>query len=245
MATGNRRLTEREVQQIFRRAAELQEKKGPELAEWGPTTEDVMKIGEDLGMDAGTLRAAIEDVLSGKATQPKGFWGEGFSFKSDRTYDIELTDDEWHELLQFCRSKFGRTGSVADVAGAREWDGSQAVLDPIHLSARSKGGATRVAIKSDLYGAGFVAGIAAFFPLLLTALGLSQALSLSAGTELMISTGVFAAGAAGWRLLIGWMGLRRRKAIAETEKEIEGFARRISSAPAQKQVEPEQVRQHT
>jgi hypothetical protein len=245
MANGHRRLTEREVQQIFRRAAELHERKGSELAEWGPTTEDVMKIGEDLGMDAGTLRAAIDDVLSGKASQPKGFWREGFAFKSDRTYDIELTDDEWHELLQFCRSKFGRTGSVADVAGAREWDGSQAVLDPIHLSARSKGGSTRVAIKSDLYGAGFVAGITGFFPLLLTALGISQATSLSAPAELLISAGVFGVGAAGWRLLIGWMGSRRRRAIAETEKAIEGLARRISSAPVQRQVEPDQVRQQT
>ena len=233
------------MQQIFRRAAELQEKKGPELAEWGPTTEDVMKIGEDLGMDAGTLRAAIEDVLSGKATQPKGFWGEGFAFKSDRTYDIELTDEEWHELLQFCRNIFGRTGSVADVAGAREWDGSQAVLDPIHLSARSKGGSTRVAIKSDLYGAGFVSGIAGFFPLLLTALGISQAASLSAPIELLISAGVFGAGAAGWRLLIGWMGSRRRKAIAETEKAIDGLTRRVKSEPAQTHVEKDQVRVRT
>src|SRR5687767_10118522 len=96
MSHDNRRLTEKEIQQVFRRAAELQEKRGAELAEWGPTPADVLKLGEELGMDTGDLRTAIEEVLDGKVIKQRGFWA-GLSFESDRNYHTEVTEDEWHE----------------------------------------------------------------------------------------------------------------------------------------------------
>lgn len=245
MAHENRRLTEKEIQQVFRRAAELQEKHGSELAEWGPTPAEVMKLGEELGMDADSLRAAVDEVLGGVTRAKRGLWGDGFSFESDRTYDAELTDDEWHELLQHLRSRFGRTGSVAEVAGAREWDGSQAVLDPIHLSARSKAGSTRVSIKSDTYGAAVVTGIISSFSLLIVALAISKATGLPAITEWLISAGIFGAAAAAWRKIMGWMGTRRRMAIEETEGAIEQLVDRLATAPTEQSAETEHLRLRT
>ena len=245
MAHENRRLTEKEIQQVLRRAAELQENRGSELAEWGPTPADVMKLGDELGLDATSLRAAIDEVLGGGARTKRGFWGEGFTFESDRTYQAELTDDEWHELLQQLRSKFGRTGSGAEVAGAREWDGSQAVLDPIHLSARSKGGSTRVSIKSDIYGTAVVTGIISLFTLMLLIQGVTTIIDLPALWELLISAGIFGAAAAGWRKILGWMGGRRRRAIDETEQAIEGLVDRLANAPAMRTEETETLRLRT
>ncbi|MDQ2986468.1 MAG: hypothetical protein M3R13_07075 [Armatimonadota bacterium] len=241
----SRRLTEKEIQQIFRRAAELQEKRGTDLAEWGPTTADVMKLGEELGMDATTLRAAIDEVLAGKVNRKAGFWGEGLTFESDRTYQAELTDDEWHELLQQLRSKFGRTGSVAEAAGAREWDGSQGVLDPIHISARSKGGSTRVAIKSDLYGAAFILAIVSFFPLLIAVTVITKETTLPALLQWLISAGVFGVVVGAWRKLLGRMGLRRRRAIEETEQKIEELADRLASAPEAHTEDGDEIRLRT
>lgn len=143
------------------------------------------------------------------------------------------------------RSTFGRTGSVAEVAGAREWDGSQGALDPIHLSARSKGGSTRVSIKSDIYGAAFVIGIVSFFPLLLVALAVTKFTNLPALTELLMSAGFFGVAAAGWRKFMGWIGLRRRSAIAETEQAIEGLVDRIANTPSIQSEEAEQLRLRT
>ena len=240
MDRESRRLTEKEVQLVLRRAAELQEARGSELAEWGPTHAEVIKLGEELGMDGANLRTAVDEVLAGAGTDKAGGW-RAISFESDRTYDTELTEDEWHELVQKLRSLFGRTGSVSEVAGAREWDGSHGVLDPIHLSARSKGGSTRVSIKSDLYGTAFIVGIGTLFPLLLIALAVTQVTKLAAIPELLIAASIFGAGVVAWASSMGWMGRRRLNAIKEVEKRLDEVARQRDRETPELIVEAEQV----
>jgi hypothetical protein len=230
MESQDRRLSEKQVREILRRAAELQESRGAELVQLGPTTADVQKIGEELGMDPACLRTAIEEVLSGQTEAKSGFWGGPVVMQTERVYQSELTDDDWHEILSEMRTLFGRTGSVSEVAGAREWDGSRAVLDPIHVSARSKSGSTKVTLKSDLWGNAFLLGLSTFFPLFISTMVLTQLLSLGSA-ELGIAAGIFGAAGLFYRKTLGWMATRRAKAISALDAKIQEVTERVPAAP--------------
>ena len=225
MTGDERRLTDHEVRRILQRATELQEGREGSLAISGPTVSDVQKIGEELGMDAASLQTAIDEVLSGAIPTNRTFWGGPVAINLERSVPGELAEDDWHEVLGQLRSLFGRTGSVAEIAGAREWDGTQAVLDPIHISVRSKAGMTKLSVKSDLHGTAFLLGVAGFFPLALLTLGLLEAMTLG-WQETLIAFGIFCTAGALYRKVLGWMGSRRARAIEQVTRVINAIIRR-------------------
>lgn len=242
MSKQNRRLSEKEIQQVIRRAAEIQEARDAGPVVLGPTPDEVVKIGEDLGMSGDALRAAIKEVLEGVEKPRRGPWGSPLSFASSRVYEGELTEDDWHELVQELRRAYGKTGKVSEVAGAREWHGEDGGLDPIHVSARSKDGVTRVAIRSDLHGTAVLSGIVGGFPLLLGTIIFSKAAGLPPLAELAISGGVFGAALVGWRSMLGWIGGRRKAAIEQTEVEIERLTERTAEEPETQSAAEDEIR---
>jgi hypothetical protein len=153
----------------------------------------------------------------------------------------ELSEDDWHELLQELRKTYGRTGKVSEAAGAQEWLGDDGGLDPIHVSARSKGGATRVSIQSDFYGIAVVTGILCGFTVLIGTILLAKFTGLPAMAELALSGGIFGGAGIAWRRFLGRMSARRQAAIGETEHLIERLAERPLKQPASTQDQADEI----
>ncbi len=229
------RLSEEQVGAILRRAAELQEGQGQPLTASGVAASDVLKIGEELGLDPRCLRQAIEEAAMGlEAPKKRGFWGAKAKLDVERVIPGELTDDAWHSILSDLRSRFNRMGAVSEVAGAHEWDGKGDGLSPVHVSLRSKDGETRVKVLSDTSPSAVVFCAVAFAPAMMAAAGLSVVATQALGGTPLRGFAAAALGFVGMGAVIAKahsiIRNRRQEAIQETLGEIAGVLTAESEA---------------
>lgn len=219
------RLTEKQVGAVLRRAAEIQESQGQAFGETGTSPADVVKIGEELGIDPSCLRRAIEEVVSGRdpATR-RSIWGGPVTLATERTLPGTVSEDDWHEIVSNLRTSFARVGEVSEVAGAWEWSGVGGGLDPLHVSVRSKDGNTRVKAQSDLSGAAVLAAIVSLVPLMVSGAVIGKAMPGDWWVKALAFLAALALIAMGIRRWLGWLADRRLTSLDKVFAQVEKLA---------------------
>lgn len=155
-----RRFNEREVAEIVRLATEGRAK--PASTD-GLTLSEIQAVVGELGLDSGAMADAAKQVEAGL---PESYI-HGSQVEFLRTYDGELDDAGWEEMLLIARRRAGQAGEVTVRGNTREWNGGAGGLELYHLSATSKDGKTRVRLTQDVSGVVFLIWLMAFLPLLL------------------------------------------------------------------------------
>ena len=154
-----RRYNEREVAEIVRLATEG--KAVP--ANDGMTLAEIQAVVAELGLDATSVQVAANKVAAGLPEVHES--GPNFEFL--RTYDGEVDDANWEEIVLLMRRKSGTNGEVTVRGTTREWSSSIADLGTFHLTATVKDGRTRVRLARDISGGLVLMWIVSFLPILL------------------------------------------------------------------------------
>lgn len=157
--SDERRYSEREVAEIVRLATEG---KG-EPASSGMTLREIQAVVAELGLDPEKVRDAANHVDAGLPEVNEN----GSQIEFLRTFDGELDDAGWEEILLKIRRHSGTSGEVTQRGTTREWHSTMGGLEEYHLSATVKNGKTRVRMTHDIAGVAAITWILAVLPLLL------------------------------------------------------------------------------
>ena len=134
-----RRYTEEEVAEIFRRAAESQQTGRRQLPSGeGMTLADLQGIGHEVGIPPEFVAQAAGALDRGGLPATRGFLG--LTVGVGRTVELPrmLTDAEWDHLVVDLRDTFDARGSVRAEGSLRQWTNGnlQALLEPTPTGAR-------------------------------------------------------------------------------------------------------------
>lgn len=228
-----KRFSEKEVAAILRRAIQIQGAQDNAVAPAGSSPNEIIEVGEELGLSEDSVRRAIEE-FSSHGGGGKGIFGVPVAYELDRTVPFEIGDEAWQELVMDLRKTFARVGSVSAVGSAREWTGGERDLDEIHVSVQSKEGRSRIRFASDLSGALFLTAIVSGLALIMAVVGLLQVREWAWEIRGLAAAAALGAFLIGFRGFFGWMAKRRRNAVSALGERLEGMLspRAGSDAPA-------------
>jgi hypothetical protein len=161
MPSEKRVFSEQEVSAVVRRAVELQENAGQESYTPGVTPEELERIAAELGIEPRFLQQAIFEANTTESKKGPLNLTEEF----ERVVDTELSSDDFDVLLKYLRpighrhpiTQIGRT-----LTGSA-WTGCSMA----NVEVSSKGGRTRVKVKSNPFFAWLVTLHPAFISSLL------------------------------------------------------------------------------
>lgn len=216
----DRRYTEDEVAEIFKRAAESQQTARRQLpAGEGMTLADIQGIGHEVGIPAELVAQAASDLEHRGLPASERFLG--FPLKVGRTIELNrrVTDEEWDRLVVDLRETFDARGTVRSSGSLREWTNGnlQALLEPTptghRLRLRTTNGNARSLISMGAI------GIGAFltFGVVAAATG-----TLAEAASILISFGLIGIGG----LALG--ALRLPRWAAARARQMEGVASRLA-----------------
>ena len=167
---SDRRYREREIREVFERAARDQEQAKAHAAQEGLTLDEMQEIAASAGIAPEFVARAAQSVALGEPEQgrmslgpvPRGVFRTEF-------LPGPPTDDLWNELVADLRRTFSAQGTVTETTRLREWrNGNLSVtLEPsgtgsrLHLRTR----------RDQRLGAVGILTALALFPLLVLALG--------------------------------------------------------------------------
>lgn len=155
-----RRFNEREVAEIVRLATEG--RAAPATAD-GMTLAEIQAVVGELGLDSTAVAEAADQVQAGlPETHVSGGQVEFL-----RTYDGELDDAGWEEIILLLRRRTGSTGEVSVRGSTREWSAGKADIEQNHFSATVKNGRTRVRLSQDGTGMTVLIWIMTALPILM------------------------------------------------------------------------------
>lgn len=180
---------EKEVSEVLKRAARLQEREGAgESAGTGLTLAELKQIAGEVGIDPQYVQAALAQ-LEGDDEEEKTFslLGGPFKFEMERTVTGEVTESEWERIVQEIRHTLGEVGKPGQLGSAYEWinySQQQGYASAITLS--PKGGRTHIRVFQNNW---IVPFLSYFLPLVLFG---------TIGGGLMIESGL------GWIALLIW-----------------------------------------
>jgi hypothetical protein len=220
---SERRYSEDEVAEIFRRAAEAQQEGTlvPLASRDGLTLGALQEIGREVGLPSDLIVRAAKSLE--RAGRPSTSRFVGLPIGVGRTVELErrLTDAEWDRLVVDLRETFDARGRLRQDGSFRQWSNGnlQALLEPTE-------GAERLRLKTmngwaQAWMMGGLAILGIGVVTLIATLGdasTAEALSKSA-TIAALGAGSFAIGAL---RLPGWARLRRRQ--------MEEISARVSAA---------------
>lgn len=214
-----RRYNQDEVEAIFQRAAEAQQRT-PMLRQQdeGMTLGQLQEIGKEVGISAEQIRAAAGLIQRTGQTTKRTFLG--LPVGVGRTVDLErkLSDAEWERLVVELRDTFDAKGRIKEEGNFRQWSNGnlQALLEPMGDRHRLRMRTVKGNAYSYLIGGLSLVGVGAVSALASAAKG---SLELSTVWTLwMIGGGLLGIGAA---MLPGWARERRRQ--------MQEIAERVSS----------------
>lgn len=170
-----------DVNEILRRAADLQARTRGTEGLTGLTQADLESLGQEIGIEPAFVAEALRQRA--RATPPApasgGVFGGPGRIRSERVVPAPLTDAFWTEIVNEMRAVTGETGDTATVGASREWRHQLAMGGTTRtlLSATPAPGGTRVVVERHTahHGGTFFA-----VPLLLVLLGTMLA-SMRAG----------------------------------------------------------------
>jgi hypothetical protein len=129
----DRRYSEQEVAEIFKRAAEAQQTARRQLPSGeGMTLADLQEIGREVGIPMELVAQAAQGL--DRAGLPAGRRFLGLPLGVGRTVELgrRLTDEEWDQLVVDLRETFHARGHVRRDGSLRQWTNGnlQALLEP-------------------------------------------------------------------------------------------------------------------
>ena len=226
----DRRYSEDEVAEIFRRATEAQQTARRQLPPGeGMTLAELQEIGREVGIPGELVAQAARSVSETGDPTSRSFLG--LPVGVGRIVDLgrQLSEAEWERLVVDLRETFDARGRVRYDGPFRQWTNGnlQALLEPTASGHRVR----LQTVKGNslglmTLGLGFVAVSAAVLVIGMMTAG--DPLS-SAGTLAVMGAAMFGLGAV---RLPGWARLRRRQ--------MEAVAARLALAPVEEQ-EPQPI----
>jgi len=218
----DRRYSEDEVTEIFKRAAEAQQTPRRQLpAGEGMTLTDLQGIGREVGIPPELVVQAAAGLDSTGLPASRRLLGLPIGVGRTVQLDRPLTEQEWERLVVDLRQTFDAKGRVSTEGSLRQWvNGNlQALLEPTvtgyQLRLRTLNGGARGLMLTGLIMTGVV--LATLLPTIAT-LGLAQAL-WPVAPAVLVGAAVFAVGALN---LPRWARTRRQQ--------MEGVASRLALA---------------
>ena len=152
----DRVFTEEEVKAIIRRASLRQEEEAErkEAHQHGLTLEDLEQLGTEVGLDPKHLRAAAEELRSGRPIAVDAERRTDTHVVVERRIDRPFTPEAWEDTVVLLRQRFGMdmamwyggsgTGRVEQVGRAHEWVHVSQLGVETRVSASERGGQTRL-----------------------------------------------------------------------------------------------------
>ncbi len=118
-SSDDRLLDEKQISNLLKRAAELQEE-NPDSAGIGLTVRELQQIAKEAGIDPGLIAIALEefDHAGGEKTD---LWGGPFSSSMGRSVPGELDVEHWEKMVAASRKSFEEIGHVDVRGNVREW----------------------------------------------------------------------------------------------------------------------------
>lgn len=129
----DRVFTEEEVKAIIRRATERQEEEAEhaEARQHGLTLADLEQLGTEVGLDPKHLRAAADELRSGRPVTADAETRTDTHVIVERRIGVPFTPEAWEDTVALLRQRFGMdmgmwyggsgTGRVEQVGRAHEW----------------------------------------------------------------------------------------------------------------------------
>lgn len=209
---NERRYSEEETAEIFRRAAEAQQEGTlvPLASREGLTLGALQEIGREVGVPPDLIARAAKTLERGGRSFTRRFAGLPFGVGCTVELDRKLTDSEWQRLVVDLRETFDARGTLREDGAFRQWSNGnlQALLEPIgdaeRLRLRTTNGTARGLMTAGLAMLGFAAVS------LLTLAGDASAGAVWAGAAPLAALGMGAFGLGALRLP-AWARLRRRQ----------------------------------
>lgn len=208
---NERRYTEAEVAEIFRRAAEAQQDgaRMPLTAREGLTLGALQEIGREVGLPPNLIAHAADTIDRAGQAYTRRF--AGLPLGVGRTVELSrrLSDTEWERLVVDLRETFDARGSLRQEGSFRQWSNGnlQALLEPTDDGERLRLRTTNGAARFWMMGGLATLGVAA-----VTLVGLAgdpgSELWSKSGSLAALGAGLFAVGAL---RLPAWARTRRRQ----------------------------------
>lgn len=156
---SERRYSEKEVAEIMRLATEGT----PKPATDGLTLAEIQNVVSELGLDPAAVESAAKRVEAGlPETNVRGTQVEFL-----RTFEGELDDQAWEEILLLLRRRSGTSGDTTVRGTTREWKSAVGDIEQYNLTATTHNGRTRIHLTHDVAGHIALSWIVSILPILL------------------------------------------------------------------------------
>lgn len=218
-----RRYSEDEVAEIFRRAAEAQQEGTlvPLTSRDGLTLDALQEIGREVGLPSDLIVHAAKSLERSGRPSVRRFVGLPIGVGRTVELDRRLTDAEWDRLVVDLRETFDARGRLRQDGSFRQWSNGnlQALLEPTEGAERLRLKTVNGSAQAWMMGGVALFGVAAVAMIsLIGDASAADALSKSASIA-ALGAGSFGIGAL---RLPGWARLRRRQ--------MEEISTRVSAA---------------
>jgi len=227
--TDERRFEEREIREIFKRAANQERPglPGPSAAQ-GLTLAELQEIGQGVGLAPSRMADAAAALDSQRQRLPRRKL-LGMPIGVGRIVEIDRapTDREWELLVAECRSTFGARGKVSSHGSLREWSNGNlhVCVEPSETGHRLRLGTRKGnAMEANIMGAAFLA---------MAAITVGASLMKGGATDAFFMAGVFGSMGAG---VFAFNALRLPRWARERDEQFEliaGRARALTAATAE------------
>ena len=217
---AERRYSETEVAEIFRRASEAQQHGGrvPLASGEGMTLGALQEIGRDVGLPPELVERAAREIDRTGEPATRGFLGLPLAVSRTVMLNRKLTDAEWDALVVDLRDTFDARGRLRDDGAFRQWTNGnlQALLEPIGDTHRLRLRTTHGPARFWMTGGAAILGVAAItFLVAVTGAVPNDDLWGQLGSMLALGAGMFAAGAL---RLPRWASIRRKQMAEIAER---------------------------
>lgn len=145
-----RKFTDREVQEILKKAVERAPSRALTRSE-GLSLAELKKIGQEVGIDPARLEDAARSVALSGGNRPNAILGGPLVLNFERKVPGEFDPDDTPEILSLIRRTMGQQGEVDDIHGSLEWSAKGETSERyVTLSARD--GNTTIQSSANLSG---------------------------------------------------------------------------------------------
>ncbi len=138
-----RRLSEKEVALVLRRAAEIDA--SGTAGSGALTPADVEAIGQEAGIRPEAVRQALME-LRGEGGGGRRAWLAPASRRTTRHVSGELTRAQLQRLVRAVEDRAGRPGSVSEALGTVRWTSAEPHRWTTQVTFSAEGGETRIAV---------------------------------------------------------------------------------------------------
>lgn len=143
--THQRRLTEREVAVVLRRAAEIDEVAEGDPSSTGLAVDELREIAAEVGIRPDAIDKALVELASGRAVERGSLLGAPTTQSTIRSVPGQLGEHQLRSLVEVADSVVSGTGVVSEALGSVRWTAHGRFLNTqIALSPSDDGTVIRV-----------------------------------------------------------------------------------------------------